>query len=181
MRVVALLLVGVASSACTQTQPESTTSSAAGGTSTGASSTGTSGGSSASSSTSVGSSGTTGRTSSSSGSATGTSGGSSTGGSSTGGSSTGQLPDTLGTPCTGPTDSTCPTTAADCVEGLIDGGYFCSIPCQFTSDCDAVGSVSGTPNCNAGFCEVLCGTFESTDFGDCPPGLTCISFENACE
>jgi len=175
----ALLVVG-----CSQGSGDATggsASSSAGDTSAAAATSGTS---SASTTGSTGSGSSSGGSATASGTSTGvtstggtSTGGTSTGGTSSGGTSTGAMPpDTIGTPCSGLSDPSCPSTAPTCTEGEFDGGFFCSAHCQSAGDCVAVGAASGTVVCNEStdVCYILCGERMGVENGNCPPELQCL-------
>jgi len=126
-----------------------------------------------SSTSATGSGGTTGTSGgaevgSTSGSTSATSGSSSGGGATTGGRSY-----VIGTSC-GPADTRCPPQAPDCIRDRLDGGYFCSLPCTSSSQCQVVGDLddAGIPHCNGAYCEVTCGAGDAGLF--CPYNESCV-------
>jgi hypothetical protein len=112
----------------------------------------------------------------------------------------------LGAICTGPTGGNaeqCTANAASCIS-LTGAAYWCTTSCGTgpagsgsdapapPANGDALCRVpvsSGTPVCGLygtaqngvvpWFCALLCGVSGTTDLGNCPPGLACVS--NTCQ
>ena len=129
---------------------------------------------------STGATGSGGTTGSSGGAEVGSTGGSmgaTSGTSSGGGTSTSGRSYVIGTGCR-PTVTACPPQAPDCVRDRLDGGYFCSLPCTSSSQCQAVGDLddAGIPYCNGAYCEVTCGLGDAGLF--CPYNEVCVQSDS---